>query len=199
KIVLLDDAFSTIVKAVHWGRSLYENIQRFIQFQLTINVSALAIAFLCPFFGFPPPFTILQLLWINVIMDTFASIALCSEPPRPGLLDLPPKKRDENILTPEMIWTIFTTAGFFIVVMMTLLLGMRYGGWFRGAGPESLDFPGFTVRQVSIFFTTYIFFQVWNGINCRSLVPEGSGLSGLFRHPIFLAVMGTILVVQGLI
>src|SRR5438128_8010443 len=72
KIVLLDDAFSTIVKAVHWGRALYENIQRFIQFQLTINVSALVIAFLgpLPFFGVKPPFTILQLLWINVIMDT---------------------------------------------------------------------------------------------------------------------------------
>ena len=86
KIVLLDDAFSTIVQGVHWGRSLYENIQRFIQFQLTINVSALTIAFLGPFLGVRPPFTVLQLLWINVIMDTFASIALCSEPPRPGLM-----------------------------------------------------------------------------------------------------------------
>ena len=90
KIVLLDDAFSTIVKAVHWGRALYENIQRFVQFQLTINVSALVIAFLAPFFGVKPPFTILQLLWINVIMDTFASIALCSEPPRPGIMQHPP-------------------------------------------------------------------------------------------------------------
>src|SRR5262249_31795167 len=69
RIVLLDDAFSTIIRAVHWGRSLYENIQRFIQFQLTINVSALVIAFLGPFFGVKPPFTVLQLLWINVIMD----------------------------------------------------------------------------------------------------------------------------------
>src|SRR4029077_11682985 len=100
KIILLDDAFSTIVKAVHWGRSLYENIQRFIQFQLTINVSALTIAFLGPFFGLDPPFTVLQLLWINVIMDTFASIALCSEPPRPGLLRVPPKRKDESIVTP---------------------------------------------------------------------------------------------------
>src|SRR6202007_3149868 len=71
KIVLLDDAFSTIVKAVQWGRSLYENIQRFLQFQLTINVSALAIALIGPFLGVKPPFTVLQLLWINVIMDTF--------------------------------------------------------------------------------------------------------------------------------
>ncbi|MBY0460587.1 MAG: HAD-IC family P-type ATPase, partial [Gemmataceae bacterium] len=81
KIVLLDDAFSTIVRGVEWGRALYESIQRFVQFQLTINVSALLIAFLGPFIGLKPPFTVLQLLWINVIMDTFAAIALCSEPP----------------------------------------------------------------------------------------------------------------------
>src|SRR5262249_31223184 len=111
QIVILDDAFSTIVKAVHWGRALYENIQRFIQFQLTINVSALAITFLgILVFNVKAPFTVLQLLWINVIMDTFASIALCSEPPRPGVMKLPPKKRDENILTPAMLRNIFVTA-----------------------------------------------------------------------------------------
>ena len=106
KIVLLDDSFATIVKAVHWGRALYENIQRFIQFQLTINVSALVIAFLGPFFGVKPPFTVLQLLWINVIMDTFAAIALCSEPPRAGLMRMRPKRRDESIVTPGMRTTI---------------------------------------------------------------------------------------------
>src|SRR5205823_11882527 len=99
KIVLLDDSFATIVRAVHWGRALYENIQRFLQFQLTINVSALAITFLgILVFDVRAPFTVLQLLWINVIMDTFASIALCSEPPRPGLMRLKPKRRDESIL-----------------------------------------------------------------------------------------------------
>src|SRR5207253_6863093 len=104
KIVLLDDAFSTIVRGVQWGRALYENIQRFIQFQLTINVSALIIAFLGPFLGVRPPFTVLQLLWINVIMDTFASIALCSEPPRRGLMRLPPKRKDESILSRSMLY-----------------------------------------------------------------------------------------------
>jgi Ca2+-transporting ATPase len=196
KIVLLDDAFSTIVKAVHWGRALYENIQRFIQFQLTINVSALAIAFLGPFFGVKPPFTILQLLWINVIMDTFASIALCSEPPRAGLLDMPPKRRDESIVTRAMLWNIFTTASFFVVVMLGLLLGMEYGHWWAGSGPPSQEFPELTVRQVSIFFTVYIFFQVWNEINCRSLVPEVSGLTGLTHNPIFLGIIGATVVGQ---
>jgi Ca2+-transporting ATPase len=199
KIVLLDDAFSTIVKAVHWGRALYENIQRFIQFQLTINVSALTIAFLGPFFGVKPPFTILQLLWINVIMDTLASIALCSEPPRPGLLGVPPKRRDASILTRSMLWNIFTTAAFFVVVMMALLMGMAYGHWWAGDGPKSEEFPALTVRQVSLFFTVYIFFQVWNEINCRSLVPDVSGLSGLSRNPVFVAIVGGTVVVQFLI
>src|SRR5205807_1363583 len=126
KIVLLDDSFATIVKAVHWGRSLYENIQRFLQFQLTINVSALTIYLLgALLFQVEAPFTVLQLLWINVIMDTFASIALCSEPPRPGLMRAPPKRRNENILNPAMVRTIMITAGFFIVVMLGLLLAMK--------------------------------------------------------------------------
>jgi P-type Ca2+ transporter type 2C len=200
KIVLLDDAFSTIVKAVHWGRSLYENIQRFIQFQLTINVSALAIAFLGPFFGVRPPFTILQLLWINVIMDTFAAIALCSEPPRPGLLSQPPKRKDENILTRPMVQTIFTTAAFFIVVMMTLLLGMENGWWLTDPqGERSRTFLELTYWQVAVFFSIYVFFQVWNQINCRSLVPQVSGFHGLFRNPVFLTIISLIVLGQLLI
>jgi Ca2+-transporting ATPase len=233
-IVLLDDAFSTIVKACHWGRSLYENIQRFIQFQLTINVSALTIAFLGPFFGVRPPFTVLQLLWINVIMDTFAAIALCSEPPRPGLMKMPPKKKDENILTPAMKNTILATGAFFVVVMMALLWGMSGDGtplkpgWFDNGGDWFVERGGnldavsretavaltrgeaeeggiatrvtaFSVRQVSLFFTIYVFFQVWNQINCRSLVPEVSGFAGLFRNRAFLMIAGTIAVVQVLI
>ncbi len=202
KIVLLDDAFSTIVKAVHWGRSLYENIQRFIQFQLTINVSALTIAFLGPFFGVRPPFTVLQLLWINVIMDTFASIALCSEPPRPGMMQVPPKRKDENIVTPAMVKTIFITAAFFVVTMMVLLVGMEHGGWFAassGPNPEGWSFAPLNIRQVSIFFTVYVFFQVWNQINCRSLTPETSGLSGILNNPTFLTIAGTVAVVQAII
>jgi P-type Ca2+ transporter type 2C len=188
KIVLLDDSFATIVKAVHWGRSLYENIQRFIQFQLTINVSALAIAFLGPFLGTKPPFTVLQLLWINVIMDTFAAIALCSEPPRHGLMKMKPKRRDEDIVTPAMRVTILSTAAFFIAAMLTLLLGMEHLDWFKSDGPAAKDFPGLTLRQVSIFFTVYVFFQVWNQINCRSLSPNQSGLQRLYANPAFLAI-----------
>ena len=199
KIVLLDDAFSTIVRGVHWGRALYENIQRFIQFQLTINVSALLIAFLGPFLGLKPPFTVLQLLWINVIMDTFAAIALCSEPPRANLMLRAPKKRDENILTPAMLGNIFMTAGFFVVVMIALLIGMQHGGWFAGGGAAADEFKPLTVRQVTIFFTAYVFFQVWNQINCRSLSPRESGFQRLFANPQFLAIASLTVVGQVLI
>ena len=196
KIVLLDDSFGTIVKAVHWGRALYENIQRFIVFQLTINVSALAIAFLGPLFGLRPPFTVLQLLWINVIMDTFAAIALCSEPPRPGLMKRPPKKRGESIVTRSMLGVILTTAAFYVAVMMLLLNGMATKGWFAGEGERAGDL---TARQATIFFTAYVFFQVWNQISCRSLSPEVSGLRGLHKNPIFLAIAALIVVGQLLI
>ena len=190
KIVLLDDAFSTIVNAVHWGRSLYENIQRFIQFQLTINVSALAITFLgILFFNVKAPFTVLQLLWINVIMDTFASMALCSEPPRPGVMKAPPKRRDENILSPPMVKTIFITAGFFIVVMLGLLVAMQYG-FLKGEG--QLTDGTFTALQVTLFFTIYVFFQVWNQINCRALTPEMSGFSRILENPTFLIIAGAV-------
>jgi Ca2+-transporting ATPase len=202
KIVLLDDAFSTIVKAVHWGRSLYENIQRFIQFQLTINVSALAIAFLGPFLGVRPPFTVLQLLWINVIMDTFASIALCSEPPRHGLLRMPPKRKHESIVTKSMLATILTTAVFFVVVMLVLLGGMKYYGWFQevNAEPAGEEFAPLTFGQITVFFTVYVLFQVWNQINCRSLTADQSGLHRLLHNRAFLAIgsltlLGQILIV----
>lgn len=266
KIVLLDDAFSTIVNAVHWGRSLYENIQRFIQFQLTINVSALTIFFLgALFFAVEAPFTVLQLLWINVIMDTFASIALCSEPPRPGVMQMPPKRKDENILSKAMMVNILGTGAFFVVVMLTLLVLMKGNplqpGYFAGTevaegktldGPWSMEVAGsrisldgeylipvdakgeqlskedvaggevfawkisdqapvdpalhgktgevsFTVLQVSIFFSVYVFFQVWNQINCRSLVPSESGFARIWQNGMFLLIASTIAVGQILI
>jgi Ca2+-transporting ATPase len=88
-----------------------------------------------------------------------------------------------------------------VVVMMGLLLGMRHGHWFAGSepAPEGWEFAPLTVRQVSIFFTVYIFFQVWNQINCRSLVPQTSGFSGIWNNPTFLAIACTVAVVQALI
>jgi Ca2+-transporting ATPase len=162
----------------------------------------LTIAFLGPFFGLKPPFTVLQLLWINVIMDTFAAIALCSEPPRPGLMGQPPKRRHENILSREMVRNILGTAVFFVIVMMALLVGMQHYDLFAsgsGPNPDGWEFAPLNVRQVTIFFTVYVFFQVWNQINCRSLSPRESGLYRLFDNPQFLAIASLTLVGQVLI
>ena len=90
-IILLDDSFPTIERAVWCGRALYENIQRFLIFQLTINISAALLTFIAPLLGFPPPFTIIQLLWINIIMDSLAALALCSEAPHPPDERKPPE------------------------------------------------------------------------------------------------------------
>jgi Ca2+-transporting ATPase len=97
-----------------------------------------------------------------------------------------------------MVRTILTTGAFFVVVMMALLAGMKWGGWF--AGPEKVDEAlGLTTRQVSLFFSVYVFFQVWNQINCRSLTPEVSGFHRILENRTFLAIAGTIVVVQVLI
>ena len=98
-----------------------------------------------------------------------------------------------------MLWTIFTTAAFFVVVMMTLLAGMEWYGWFRGDGDPSPDFPELSVRQVSLFFTVYVFFQVWNQVNCRSLTPETSGFHHLFGNVAFLTIAGATAIGQVLI
>ncbi len=203
KMVLLDDSFATIVKAVFWGRALYENIQRFIMFQLTINLSAMGITLIAPFLGFRAPFTVLKFLWINVIMDTFAALALCSEPPRKELMKLPPKARDESILTRPMLRTLITTALFYVAIMLGLLWlmtgtpevpGWLAGGeWLRG---EDGSLTGLTAHQATIFFTIYVFFQVWNLFNARSIRPSESGLKRLFANRMLLVIAGLIVVLQ---
>ena len=134
-------------------------------------------------------------------MDSFAAIALCSEEPRKGLLEQKPKMRSESIITKTMAWEIVSTAFFFVIAMLALLLGMKNYGWFSGGMPPDTkwEFSPLNAHQVSIFFTTYVLFQVWNIINCRSLSASESGLKGVFTNPTFLAVMLLILFGQVLI
>lgn len=203
KMVLLDDSFATIVKAVFWGRALYENIQRFILFQLTINLSALGITLIAPFLGFRAPFTVLQFLWINVIMDTFAALALCSEPPRKELMLLPPKRRDENILTRPMVRALVSTATFYVVVMIGLLWlmagspeapGLLAGGeWLTG---EDGSLTGLTARQATIFFTAYVLFQAWNLFNARSIRATEGAFRRLLANRMLLLIAGLIVALQ---
>jgi P-type Ca2+ transporter type 2C len=202
KMIILDDSFGTIVKGVYWGRALYENIQRFLQFQLTINVSALGISFFSMLLGIPPPFTVLQFLWINVIMDTLAAIALCSEKPRRDLILMPPKRKDEPILTRSMITTILSTATFYAAVILGLLFVMQgtpeAPGWLAGTTwltDEQGALTGLTTRQATIIFSAYVLFQVWNLFNNRSVRIERSGLRAPFSNVPLLAV--AVLIVLG--
>jgi len=182
-IILLDDSFATITRAVLWGRALYENIQRFLLFQLTINISACILAFIVPLLGYPEPFTILQILWINIIMDTLAAFALCSESPHAALMDRPPIPRDAGIITPFMWLSILLTGTFFVATGLLQIMTGCFGG-------ETANETG------TIFFTAFVAAQVWNGINCRAL--DGR-MPPLRANPVFAAVMGVIVFAQYLI
>lgn len=196
-IVLTDDNFGSIIKAVHWGRTLYENVQKFLQFQLTINVSALAIAFLSPLLNiiFPSanfsnlPLTVIQLLWINLVMDTLAALALGLEPPRDEIMDEKPKRREESFLTKNMIFNILSMGGYFTVFILLL---------------QTFDFMGVKGLQgefasSSVLFTTYIFLQVFNLLNARSIKTGTSILKNLSKSKSFLTVLTLIVVMQVII
>lgn len=180
-IILLDDSFASITRAVHWGRSLYENIQRFLLFQLTINFCACILVFIAPLLGYPEPFTIVQILWINIIMDTLAAFALCSEAPHGGLLDRPPIPRNADILTPFMWFSIIITGSFLI---FTGILQMATG-FLGGSTPA---------ENATVLFSAFILAAIWNGINCRAL--DGR-MPPFFRgNPMFFMIMGLVAILQ---
>ncbi|MBA4188747.1 MAG: calcium-translocating P-type ATPase, PMCA-type [Planctomycetaceae bacterium] len=186
-IVLLDDSFGSIVNAVRWGRGLYENIQRFIVFQLTINVLALGIALLGPFVGVNMPLTVMQMLWVNLIMDTFAALALATEPPHADVLDRLPRHPDAFIVTPRMARMVFGLGGAFLLVLLALLFllpGMR-----DVASPDHL-------RSLTIFFSVFVLLQFWNLFNARCLGTTRSAFDGLLQNKAFLFIAGMILLGQ---
>ncbi len=204
-IVLVDDNFGSIVRAVHWGRTLYENVQKFLQFQLTINLSALVIAFLSPLLALglvllaeqgihilpnadfrQLPLTILQLLWVNLIMDTLAALALSLEPPRGELMQEPPKRRGESFITRSMAVNVLTMGIYFTLVV----LFMQATGWYLGADPTN------ATQVSSVLFTTYVFLQVFNLFNARSVRPDRSAFAGVRASHNFWTVLGLIVVVQ---
>jgi Ca2+-transporting ATPase len=183
-IILLDDSFASITSAVWWGRSLYENIQRFLIFQLTINFSICILVLAAPLLGYPEPFTIIEILWVNIIMDTLAAFALCSEAPHPGLLDRSPVPRDAPIITPFMAVSIAVTGAFLVVVG---LLQLSTG--FLGGQTDA--------EIASVFFAAFIIAAVVNGFNCRAM--DGRMPAFFSSNPTFFFVMGGIVVIQVLI
>ncbi|MDP3397079.1 MAG: calcium-translocating P-type ATPase, PMCA-type, partial [Methanoregula sp.] len=182
-IILLDDSFGSITNAVLWGRSLYENIQRFVLFQLTINFSACILIFLAAVLGLPEPLSIIQILWINIIMDTLAAFALCSEAPHAALMKHRPIPHDAKIITPFMYISIIVTGTFFIIGGMLQIST----GFLGGSTADEIN---------TVFFAAFIIAAVWNGINCRALDGKMPAFKG---NPTFFAVMGVVVLAQILI
>ncbi|MDR2612067.1 MAG: cation-translocating P-type ATPase [Deltaproteobacteria bacterium] len=188
-IILLDDSFASIVKAIMWGRSIYANIQKFILFQLTINVVAVSVALLGPFLGIQLPLTVTQMLWVNLIMDTFAALALASEPPDWGLMRRPPRSPEAFIVTPPMARFIFSVGGFFLALFLILVL------FLKDAFPMTLE-TAQGRHNLSVFFTVFVFVQFWNLFNARTLGSSRSALAGLRESRMFLLVAGVICIGQ---
>ncbi len=188
-ITLLDDSFNSIGTAVMWGRSLYKNIQRFIVFQLTINFVALFIVLLGSLVGTELPLTVTQMLWVNLIMDTFAALALASIPPGEGVMKEKPRKSTDFIITGSMKAHILGMGLVFLAVLMGMLL------WF--AHEEG----GMTPRRLTIFFTFFVMLQFWNLFNARVFGTSDSAFKGITKsygmELIILAILGgQILIVQ---
>ncbi len=182
-ITLLDDSFNSISTAVMWGRSLYKNIQRFILFQLTINFVALFIVLIGSFIGTELPLTVTQMLWVNLIMDTFAALALASIPPDEKVMKEKPRKSTDFIITRSMQWNILGTGTIFLVALLSLLLYFE-------KSPGGMD-----LHRLTIFFTFFVMLQFWNLFNARVYGTDESVFSTLLTSRGLLLV--TLLILAG--
>ncbi len=192
-ITLMDDSFNSITNAVLWGRTIYKNIQRFIIFQLTINVAALIIDFFGAIFWGKLPLTVTQLLWINLIMDTFAAGALASLPPDPKVMKDKPRDRNSFIVTKEMAKAIFGVGILFVV----LLLGLLY--YFTVSDYFGTNESGLSTKELTVFFTFFVMLQFWNMFNAKAFFSGKSALKGLSKSVGFEIVATVIFVGQFLI
>ena len=187
-ITLLDDSFHSIATAVMWGRSLYKNIQRFIVFQLTINVVALLSVLLGAFFGSALPLTVTQMLWVNLIMDTFAAMALASISPSMDVMNEKPRKRTDFIISKAMQKNIFGTGICFLIVLMGLMAYMNNSA------------AGMDVHNLTIFFTVFVMLQFWNLFNAsvfgtnHSIFKDAGHALGMLSVALIILV-GQILIV----
>lgn len=190
-ITLLDDSFHSIATAVMWGRSLYKNIQRFIVFQLTINVVALLSVLLGAFFGTALPLTVTQMLWVNLIMDTFAAMALASISPSMDVMNEKPRKRTDFIITPAMRNNILGVGLGFLVILMGLL------AYFKTL-PGGMD-----VHHLTVFFTIFVMLQFWNLFNAsvfgtnHSIFKDASHALGMLSVALIILVGQFLIVTFG--
>ncbi|CAB9496586.1 Plasma membrane calcium-transporting ATPase 2 (Fragment) [Seminavis robusta] len=206
-IILLDDNFASIVTAAKWGRNVYASIQKFLQFQLTVNIAAVVTALVGAFVYQTSPLAAIQLLWVNLLMDSLASLALASEPPVDALLTHPPVNRTDHMITFRMWVNMLGHATYQIIIVMVLLF---YGPTIFGfdAGHEVEDRteedaqPGQEFgnsTHYTLIFNSFVWMQLFNEINCRKLEGECNVFSGILNNSLFCGILLTTAVLQVLI
>ena len=205
-ITIMDNSFASITKAVMWGRSLYQNIQRFVLFQLVVNIVACLIVVIGAFTGTQSPLTVTQMLWVHLIMDTFAALAFASLPPSMEVMKNKPRRSPDFILSRPMIYRILSTGVLFMVILFGLMQ------CFRNNDVESLShlvkYPGiyfhsmfefngggeFTPVELSMFFSIFVFFQIWNLFNAKAFESGHTAFFNLKGSKVFfLVVLGIII------
>jgi P-type Ca2+ transporter type 2B len=179
-IILLDDNFASIVTAAKWGRNIFASIQKFLQFQLTVNICACVTALVGAFRYQESPLAAIQLLWVNLLMDSLASLALASEPPVDELLERPPVNRTDSMITKHMLANMVGQAMFQITVIMVLLFkGPDYFGFPHGHSLQNENSEHYT-----FIFNSFVWMQLFNEINCRMLKGEGKRTSDFENGPL---------------
>ncbi|MDO4320367.1 MAG: calcium-translocating P-type ATPase, PMCA-type [Bacteroidales bacterium] len=200
-IIIMDNSFASIAKAVMWGRSLYLNIQRFVLFQLTVNIVACLIVVIGAFSGTQSPLTVTQMLWVNLIMDTFAALSLASLPPSDEVMNRPPRRSGAFIITPSMGWRIIGLGLLFTAILWVVLQYLRVH---VGDSIEAFDFgdfmasfitkdaPPLSAYDLTVFFCLFVFIQVWNLFNARAFESGHSAFHDMRDSKVFFAVVAII-------
>lgn len=161
-----------------WGRSVFDNIRKFLQFQLTVNIVALTLTFLSAVTGYEPPLNAVMMLWVNLIMDTMGALALGTEPPSKSLLERRPYRRDASLIS-NVMWSNIAFQSLFQICLLVYLLIV---------GAEDFGIENGSVKHYTIIFTTFVFCQVFNEFNARSIGHECNVFSGLFKNAIFVLI-----------
>jgi len=208
-ITIVDNSFASISRAVMWGRSLYQNIQRFILFQLTINVAACIIVLIGAFLGTESPLTVTQMLWVNLIMDTFAAVALASLPPNEKVMQNKPRKTADFIITKPMWKSILGVGVFFVVLLFGLLQYFKHADITTLKDFNLIEFGkaffnfesgnGLSTYELSLFFTIFVMLQFWNMFNAKAFMTGKSTFASIGKCSGFLLIALVILVGQWLI
>ncbi|XP_035008814.1 plasma membrane calcium-transporting ATPase 2 isoform X2 [Hippoglossus stenolepis] len=186
-IILTDDNFSSIVKAVMWGRNVYDSISKFLQFQLTVNVVAVIVAFTGACITQDSPLKAVQMLWVNLIMDTFASLALATEPPTEALLKRKPYGRNKPLISSTMTKNILGHAIYQLIIIFTLLfVGEKIFDIDSGRNAPLHSPPS---EHYTIIFNAFVMMQLFNEINARKIHGERNVFDGIFRNPIFCTIV----------